>query len=89
MLLNTIEFMPNTGDCIVDCLAHAVDPAQRPMLGDRMPGREREVLAKFQLLGRGEGLNRDCDPSHGDEGRVFFAPFDGGILNGHFRGKHA
>ena len=35
----------------------------------------------------GELLGRDCDPGDGDEGRVFFAPFDRGILNGHFRGE--
>jgi len=45
MGLFAIEFMTNTRDRVVDCLAHAVDPAQRPMLGDRMPGREREILA--------------------------------------------
>jgi hypothetical protein len=38
------------------------------------------------LLGGGELLGRDCDLRHGDLGRVFFPPFDCGILDGHFRG---
>ncbi len=89
MGLFAIDFMPNMGDRIIDRFTHAVDPAQRPMLGDRVPGREREVLAERPLFGRGERLNWDRDPGHRDEGRVFFAPFDCGIFNGHFRGKLA
>ena len=53
-----IDFMPTMGDRIIDRFAHAVDPAQGPMLGDRVSGRQREVLAKSELLGRGEGLRR-------------------------------
>ena len=56
-----IDFMPNMGDRIIDRFAHAVGPTQGPMLGDRVSGRQREVLAKSELLGRGEDQSRRHD----------------------------
>jgi hypothetical protein len=62
MVFVAIDFMPTMGDCVIDRFAHVVDHALEPMLGDRVSGRQREVLAKSELLGRGEGLSRrhDC-----------------------------
>ena len=53
-----IDFMPTMGDSVIDRFAHAVNYALEPMLGDHVSGRQREVLAKSELLGRGEGLSR-------------------------------
>ena len=57
-MLVAIDFMPTMGDCVIDRFAHAVDLALEPMLGDRVSGRQREVLAKSELLGRGEDQSR-------------------------------
>ena len=60
--LFAIEFMTNTGDCVIDRFAHAVDHALEPMLEDRgVSGRQREVLAKSELLGQGEDQSRRHD----------------------------
>jgi hypothetical protein len=61
MAFDAIDFMPIMGDCVIDRFAHAVDHALEPMLGDRVSGRQREVLAKSELLGRGEDQSRRHD----------------------------
>ena len=48
---DSIELVPLLRDRPVDLPARAVDSPQRPMLGQRVPGREGQVLAGLHLLG--------------------------------------
>src|SRR5262249_32351772 len=56
--------------------SRTVDSPQRPMLGQRVPGREGQILAGLLLLGRVERLGRDAgiiatfcqEASHGTVG---------------------
>lgn len=45
---------------IVDYLARTIDPAQRPVRRQAVPGRERQILAKVALRFAVEFLLRDA-----------------------------
>jgi hypothetical protein len=59
----------------------AIDPAERLMLRQAMPGIEGEISAEFRLLGRGEDLRRDPNRRELLPRRVLLIPGDQRVLD--------
>ena len=69
-LLNSVHVVAQLGDGLIDRPSDAVDRAQGAMLRQRVPGRERQVLAEPIALGGCELLPRDRDRGHFEEGGI-------------------
>jgi len=64
LALGAIQFVSGTADTLVDNFPQTIDASKRLMLRQRMPWRERKILAKRVLLGCIEVLLRNtnrCD----------------------------
>lgn len=78
---------PIPTDRLVNRLPQPVDPADRPMLRQRVPGVEREVVTEQVLFPAIKILSWHNDVGYGSEGRVRLLPFDAGVFDGHVLGR--
>lgn len=83
----THSSQPIPTDRLVNRLPQPVDPADRPMLRQRVPGVEREVVTEQVLFPAIEILSWQNDVGYGSEGRVRLLPFDAGVFDGHVLGR--
>lgn len=78
---------PIPTDRLVNRLPQPVDPADRPMLRQRVPGVERKVVTEQVLFPAIKILSWHNDVGYGSEGRVRLLPFDAGVFDGHVLGR--
>ena len=78
-----IPLMPINTHRLINRLPQPVDPTNRPMLRQGVPGVEGEVVAHQVLVAAVEVLRGDADQGDGLEGGVLFFPFHAGVFDGH------
>lgn len=75
--------MPINTHRFINRFPQPVDPADRPVLRQGVPGVEGEVVAHQVLVAAVEVLRGDADQGDGLEGGVLFLPFHAGVFDGH------
>ena len=78
-----IHLVSYSTDMIINDLSQPVSDAQRLVLRQCMPGRERKIFTKCVLFGSVECLLQDTDSGHWVERGLSFFPLYTGIFHIH------